>query len=149
MTRQSFTTSFSVEQDPATVYGAIVNVPGWWTGDISGTTDRLGGEFTYRYRDLHRSTQRITELVPGKRIAWRVLDAALTFAEDPGEWTGTEIFFEIDGQDRRTEVRFAHLGLLPELACFDSCSSAWGFYLNGSLRRLITTGEGPTPPPWG
>ncbi|MEH1129352.1 SRPBCC family protein [Micromonospora sp. CPCC 206061] len=27
-------------------------------------------------------------------------------------------------------------------------TSAWGFFVNGSLRRLITTGEGPGTPPW-
>lgn len=148
MTSQSFTTSFSVDQGPDEVFDAIVDVRHWWTGDIEGRTDQLGGEFTYRYRDLHRSTQQVVELVPGKGVAWRVRDAQLAFAEDPGEWTGTVISFEIQDEGGRTEVRFAHAGLLPELDCFDSCSSAWGFYINSSLRRLITTGEGPTPPPW-
>jgi hypothetical protein len=54
--------------------------------------------------------------------------------------------FDIARDESRTEVRFAHLGLVPEFECFDACSNAWGFYINGSLRRLITTGEGPTPP---
>jgi hypothetical protein len=32
--------------------------------------------------------------------------------------------------------------LVPEFECFEACSSAWGFYVNGSLKRLITAGEG-------
>jgi hypothetical protein len=76
------------------------------------------------------------------------LDAHLTFVGDPSEWAGTEITFEIAEKGKQTEVRFAHMGLIPEFECFDQCSNAWGFFVNGSLRRLITAGEGPTAPPW-
>ena len=34
------------------------------------------------------------------------------------------------------------IGLVPEFECFDNCSNAWGFYINGSLRDLIITGKG-------
>jgi MFS family permease len=33
-------------------------------------------------------------------------------------------------------------------ALIAACSSAWGFYVNTSLKRLIATGEGPAQPPW-
>jgi hypothetical protein len=39
-------------------------------------------------------------------------------------------------------VRFTHVGLVPEYECFDSCSSAWSFYMSDSLRNLIARGEG-------
>jgi hypothetical protein len=148
MTGQNFTSTFSVDRTPEVTFAAINNVRGWWSGEIEGCTDELGAEFTYRYQDAHYSKQKITELVPGKRIAWHVVDANLRFAEDPGEWTGTEIIFDLSPKDGQTEVRFAHVGLVPEIECFEACSSAWGFYVNGSLRRLITTGEGPATPPW-
>jgi hypothetical protein len=148
MSGQNFTTSFSVDQTPEEVFKAITNVRGWWTGDVEGSTDRLDDVFTYRYHDVHHSTQRITEFVPGKKVVWRVLDAHLKFAEDPSEWMGTEITFEVARNGKQTEVRFAHLGLIPEFECFESCSNAWGFYINGSLRQLITTGDGPAVPPW-
>ena len=148
MSQQSFTTTFSVDRTPQEAFDAINNVRGWWTGDIEGSTDELGAEFTYRYQDIHYSKQKITELIPGKKVVWRVVDAHLTFVDDPNEWTGTEITFEVAQKGTQTEVRFAHQGLNPEFECFDSCSNAWGFYINGSLRRLITTDEGPTAPPW-
>ena len=49
---------------------------------------------------------------------------------------------------RCTDLSFSHLGLVSEFECYDGCSSAWGFFVNGSLKHLITTGEGPTTPPW-
>jgi hypothetical protein len=58
------------------------------------------------------------------------------------EWKGTEITFEVSKKGDKTEVRFTHLGLVPESECFDACSNAWGSYINGSLRSLITTGKG-------
>jgi hypothetical protein len=57
------------------------------------------------------------------------------------EWKGTEVVFEVSKGDK-TEVRFTHLGLVPEYECFNVCSNAWGSYINGSLRSLITTGKG-------
>jgi NAD(P)-dependent dehydrogenase (short-subunit alcohol dehydrogenase family) len=141
-TQRSFTTTFTVDQSPQEVFAAINNVRDWWSGDIEGNTHKLGDEFTYRYEDVHRSTQRIIESVPGERVVWHVEDAYLTFTNDKTEWTGTDIAFDISQQGDRTEVRFTHLGLVPEFECFGDCSNAWGYYINGSLRSLITTGRG-------
>lgn len=146
MSSTNFTTAFAVDQSPEDAFDAITNVRGWWSGQIDGDTDKLGAEFTYRYQDVHYSKQEITELVPNKKVVWRVLDAYLDFTEDPAEWKGTEITFEVARKDDQTEVRFTHLGLVPEFECYDSCSTAWGFYINSSLRNLITTGQG-TPNP--
>jgi hypothetical protein len=142
MNEHSFTTTFTVDQTPAEAFGAINNVRGWWSGEIDGSTDALGAQFTYRYQDIHRSKQEITELTPGKRVAWHVLDGYLNFTEDKAEWTGTDITFDIAAKDSGTEVRFTHAGLGPRHECFDSCSTAWGFYIGTSLRNLITTGAG-------
>lgn len=138
----SFTKTFLVDQAPKEAFDAINNVRGWWSGDIEGTTDKLGEEFTYRYEDVHYSKQRITELVPGKRVVWLVLDAYLSFVEDKTEWNGTRVVFEISKRGNKTEVRFTHEGLVPKYECFESCSDAWSFYVNRSLRSLITTGKG-------
>ena len=43
-------------------------------------------------------------------------------------------------------MRFSHIGLTPEIECYEKCTSAWGFYINTSLRRLITTDEGAPNP---
>jgi hypothetical protein len=142
MTGESFTTTFTVDQSPDDVFAAINNVRGWWSGEIAGDTDRLGGEFTYRYEDMHRSTQKITEFVPGKRVVWHVTDSYLSFIKDTGEWTGSDIVFEIADKDDQTQVRFTHVGLVPEVECYDMCTPAWGSYITGSLRDLIATGHG-------
>jgi hypothetical protein len=142
MTGPNFTSTFSVDQTPDEVFAAVTNVRGWWSSEIEGRTDKLGQEFTYRYEDVHYSKQRITELVPGEKVVWHVLDAYLSFVEDKTEWNDTTITFDIAKKGDKTELRFAHMGLVPEFECFDNCSSAWGFYINNSLKSLITTGAG-------
>ncbi len=142
MTSKDYTTSYVVDQSPQDVFDAINNVRSWWSGEIDGRTDQLGAEFTYRYQDLHRSTQRITELVPGKKVVWRVLDAEINFVKDKAEWNGTDVVFAIARKDDKTELRFTHVGLRPTIECYGKCAGAWAFYINESLKSLITTGKG-------
>lgn len=142
MKAEDFTTSFEVDQTPEEVFDAINNVRAWWSGEIDGSTDKLGEVFTYRYKDLHRTTQKITELVPGKRVVWHVTEAQLNFVEDKNEWNGTDVVFDIIPKGDKTEVRFTHVGLVPAFECYGGCSGAWGYYINDSLRNLITSGKG-------
>jgi hypothetical protein len=139
---QNFTTTFSVDQTRREVFDAIVNVRGWWSEEIEGGTDKLNDEFSYRFRDVHHCKIKLTEVIPGKKVVWLVLDNYFNFIHDKSEWKGTEMCFEISAKDGKTAVCFTHLGLVPEYECFELCSNAWGFYINGSLRSLITTGKG-------
>jgi uncharacterized protein YndB with AHSA1/START domain len=148
VTSIDFQSSFTVTHSAEDVYSAIINPKRWWTGDIEGSASAVGDTFSYRYGDVHYSKQRVCELVPGQRIVWEVVESHLPGNPDPEEWTGTQIRFEITENAGQTEVRFSHAGLIPAFECFDACSSAWGFYVHSSLKRLITTGDGPATPPW-
>ncbi len=79
MKKDGFTTSFAVEQIPDGVFAAVNNVRGWWSGEADGEAARLGGEFSYRYKDMPLSAKKVTEFVPGKKGVWHVKDMA-TFA---------------------------------------------------------------------
>jgi len=143
MNHQDFTTAFLVDKTPEEVFAAINNVRGWWAGEpgVEGSANKLGDEFTYRYEPYHYSKQKITELIPGRKIVWLVLESSINFVKDKGEWKGTQVVFEITKSGDQTKVRFTHAGLVPEYECFDSCSNAWSSYINGSLRSFITTGK--------
>ena len=141
MKDQNYRTSFTVDQSAEAVFEAVNNVRGWWSGAIEGSTDRLGAEFSYHYKDVHRSKQKITEFTPGKRVVWHVLDSDLSFVNDKSEWNGTDIVFDISEKAGKTEVGFTHVGLVPRYECYGSCSNAWGTLINGNLRKLITTGK--------
>ncbi|MFT3693617.1 MAG: SRPBCC domain-containing protein [Kofleriaceae bacterium] len=138
MTSYTHTQTFQVAAN--VVYDAIMDVRGWWSGTIDGPVDKVGAEFRYRYPGMHDSTQRVTELVPGKKIVWRVTDATLTFVSKPSEWKGTEIVFELVPVAGGTELRFTHVGLVRAFECYDACSSGWRTLLTKSLPNRIMTG---------
>ena len=141
MTTQNFTTTFLLEATQDDVFDAITNVRGWWSEEIEGSTDTLGAVFDVHFQDLHRSRHEITELVRGKRVAWKTVDAQINFVRDRTEWNGTQVVFDIEKQGDKTSLRFTHIGLVPAIECYGKCSRAWSFHL-GSLRDLITTGKG-------
>ena len=138
---RDLTMAFTVEQTPEQAFAGITNVRGWWSGAFEGGTGKLGDVFSYRYKDIHYSKQQVTELVPGKRVAWQVLEAMLSFVEDKTEWAGTTITFDIARKGDKTEVVFTHVGLEPEVECYDTCSDAWTSLIQGSLKQLIETGR--------
>jgi uncharacterized protein YndB with AHSA1/START domain len=146
MKNRDFTLTFSVDQSPEEVYAAVTNVRGWWSQALEGSSAAVGDEFTFRHKTVHRSTHRVIEAVPGKRVVWRTLDADLSIGKNRSEWTGTEMRFDIERKNSHTELRFTHVGLVPAFDCFEACSAGWTFYAGESLRQLITTGKGIPDP---
>jgi hypothetical protein len=61
---------------------------------------------------------------------------------DKAEWVDTKIVFEITEKENKTQLRFTHVGLVPEYECFDVCSNGWTHYIRQSLYHLITNGKG-------
>ena len=139
MKNRDFTTAISVDQTPDEVFAAINDVRAWWSGAIEGDTANLGDEFTYRYKDVHYSKQKVTELVPGRKVVWHVVESRLSFVEEQSEWTGTDIVFEIAERAGKTELRFTHVGLVPRFECFEDCSTGWTSLVQGNLCELIAT----------
>ncbi len=147
MRNQNYATTFSVDKTTQQVFDAINNVRGWWSGEVEGKTDKLGAEFTYTVPGAHRSKQKITELMPGRKIVWHVVDADLSFVKNKTEWKDTDIVFDISKKGNKTEVHFTHIGLVPAYECYRDCSNAWSMLVNGNLMKLIETGK-DQPSPW-
>jgi activator of Hsp90 ATPase-like protein len=146
MQHQNFTTTLVVDQTPEKVFNAINNVRGWWSEEVEGSTDKLNAEFDYHYKDVHISKMKITELIPGKKVAWLVMDNHFNFTKDKSEWKGNKIIFEITEKDNKTNLQFTQVGLVPAYECYDICRDAWSNYIKNSLRCLITTGKGQPNP---
>lgn len=50
--------------------------------------------------------------------------------------------FEIGKKGNKTQLRFTHLGLVPDYECYEMCRDGWSNYIQNSLRSLIATGKG-------
>lgn len=142
MQNQDFTTTISAKQSPMEVFNAITNVRGWWSEEVEGHTEKVNDEFTYQYNDVHRCKMKLTEVVPGKKVVWEVLDNHFSFTQNKREWIGTQVVFDIAEKDNKTQLRFTHVGLVPEYECYSACVNGWSQYIQKSMLNLITTGKG-------
>jgi len=127
---------------PEEVYDAVLDVRGWWSENVVGDTRSVGAEWEYTYQDVHDCRIRVTEAVPGERAEWLVLENRFSFTEDPREWVGTRMVFEIRPADNRTHLRFTHVGLVEDHECYGVCVQGWDFYIRSSLRERVETGVG-------
>ena len=145
MKTSDFTTTLLVDKAPGETFEVINDVRGWWSEDFEGSTSRLNDIFTVRFGEVF-ITSKVVEFIPGTKIVWQVTDCNKPWLKNTKEWNGTKMCWEISLHDNKTQIRFTHIGLAPEIECFEVCSNAWGEYLRQSLLPLIATGKGkPTP----
>ncbi len=152
---ENLTATMSIDRTPDEVFAAITNVRGWWNENLIGDTAALHDEFVFTDDFTHAGETaqgkegirfarfQLTEVVPGRRMVWHVVDSYLTFIDDRDEWTDTDVIFDITTDGQSTTLHFTHEGLTAaESACFEACSRGWTFYITKSLPQLITTGAG-------
>ncbi|MBF6159716.1 SRPBCC domain-containing protein [Nocardia cyriacigeorgica] len=150
------TATMTVDRTPEEVFAAVTDVRGWWNQNIIGNTAAVGDEFVFtddveyagetaktNKDGIRFSRFRISEVVPGERVVWHVVDSDLSFVADREEWTGTDVVFDITADRTGTTLHFTHEGLsAADSECFEECSRGWTFYITRSLPQLITTGTG-------
>lgn len=142
MENQNFNIFFFVDQKPSEVFKALINVRGWWSEELEGSSEKMNDEFIYRHGDIHFSKHKLTEVIPNERVVWLTLDSKLTFVEKQNEWNGTKMIFKISKEEDKTKLDITHFGLVPNLQCYEGCSRGWMYYLKNSLIPLITTAKG-------
>jgi hypothetical protein len=142
MKKQNYSVSIRVNVTPQEAFKNINSVTKWWTEHLEGSSQKLNDEFIVRFDDVHVSKQKLIEVVPNEKVVWLVTESSLSFVKDKQEWTNTKIVFDIVAKDGKTEITFTHVGLIPEVECYNGCTTAWGQYITGSLFKLLTKGKG-------
>ncbi len=141
MKKENFTYRFTSSKTPGDVFRLLLQVEQWWSGfyeeTIKGKSEALNDEFTFKAGGgAHYSKQKLTELIPNKKIVWLVTDSKLTFLSDTGEWTNTRLCFDISTGENNTKINFTHDGLVPQIECYRECSSGWTKYLEKLKQTL-------------
>jgi len=141
MKKQDYTTTITVNASAQEAFKSINNVSKWWTEDMEGSSQKLNDVFTVRFGETWM-TMKVVELISDRKIVWQVTDCHKYWLKNKKEWKDTKISWEISEKDNKTQIVFTHIGLIPGLECYDGCENAWGQYINGSLLKLITKGQG-------
>ena len=141
MATSDFTTNIWVDQTPNEAFNAIKSVTKWWTENLEGSSQKLNDEFSVRFDDMHFSNQKLIEVIPDKKIVWLVTDSKLSWLSNKTEWTNTKICFDISSNDNKTQIHFTHIGLVPEVECYNDCRKGWNQYFE-SLFKLLTESKG-------
>ncbi|TMI85501.1 MAG: SRPBCC domain-containing protein [Bacteroidetes bacterium] len=142
MQNKNFTTAIVVDQTPEEVFNAINDPRAWWSEEIEGSTVNINDVFDYHYEDVHSCKVKLVEVVPDKKVVWKILDNHFNFTKDKTEWINTKVSFEISKQGEKTQLVFTHIGLVPEYECYEACHQGWTHYIQSSLKGLIETGKG-------
>ena len=142
MNNKNLVITVDVDQSAREVFNAVNNVTKWWTENVKGKTKSLNDEFTVQFEDVHYSKQKLIEVVPDKKVVWLITESRLNFLQNKEEWNNTRLVFDISAHGDKTRLQFTHVGLVPDIECYNDCSNAWGYYISGSLAKLITSGKG-------
>ncbi|MBL7772490.1 MAG: SRPBCC domain-containing protein [Chitinophagaceae bacterium] len=134
MHNSHFQFCFVTPKSKQEVFNYLKNPAHWWQGlyqeHLEGSSKEVNDSFSFTAGNgIHHSIQKLLELDIDKKISWQVIESNLTFLNDSTEWLGTRICFEIEDEGENTKVIFSHVGLVPALECYDSCSHAWTQYL--------------------
>ena len=142
MTKKSdYHCEFTADVPVTKAFKGISQVSGWWAKHTEGKTQDQGSVFTVRFGETF-VTFNVTEYQPNRKIVWSVTDCFLHWQDDKTEWTGTKVVWELASRGKLTEIAFTHVGLRPEVECYEMCVKGWDQHVLGSLHTLLAEGKG-------
>lgn len=134
----NYNTKINVNSSHEKVFNAITQQLNDWWGKTDSSGLKVGDEFTTRF-DKAFWKFRVTEYITNKKVTWSCIGGEPEFN---AEWIGTTIYWEIDNSGKQTNVSFKHIGLTPELPCYNICAPTWDMFISKSLKRFLETGTG-------
>lgn len=141
---ENFNKAIILEATKDKVYDALTNtISKWWTEMFEGVSNEQGKSFTIRFGESVFKTMTTEELLHNKKVVWKVTDSLIDIPDlkNKTEWINTKIVWEIFSKNNQTELHLTHLGLTPQIECYNICESGWHNFTD-SLTEFINTGTG-------
>ena len=122
----------------------------WWRKDFLGSAEQLHDKFTVPFGEPSFVDFVVSEFVPTKKVVWKVTDCYLPRFKDNKEWNNTEVAFQLSEENGqpdnlvergKTKIDFTHLGLVPEVECYEVCEKGWNGHID-TLEKFINEGKG-------
>jgi len=92
MEKKDFHGTITVSASAAEVVKKISQINLWWVKDVEGKTEKLNDQCHIPMDKTFVDLQ-VTELVPNKKVVWKVTDSYIIWVKDKKEWNGTEVVF--------------------------------------------------------
>jgi len=141
MEKKNFHIAMTVNATAEETMKKINQVNRWWAKNFSGNAEKLNDKFKVRFGDTFVDFM-ISELIPNKKVVWKVTDCNLHWIKAKKEWNNTEVVFEISPENKKSRIDFTHVGLVPGIECYENCEEGWTHHLKDSLIKLIDDGKG-------
>jgi hypothetical protein len=117
----------------------------WWKQEFTGSAEKLNDKFKIPFGDLNGEKSFVdfivSEFVPNKKTVWKVTNCNLPWFKDKKEWNNTEVVFELSEENGKTKIDFTHIGLVPEVECYEACEKGWDGHTK-DLGKFINEGKG-------
>ena len=124
-----------IQSTPEKIYKAVTTEEGiacWWSKKNNAKPE-AGSIYRIYFGPDYFKEIKITELVPGKKVVWEILNAH-------PEWLNTIIVFDISTGKNSAELRFRHSGWKDYTDMFAQCNHHWGIFLQ-NLKAYTETGK--------
>jgi len=141
MENKNYHKSIMVNASAEEAIKKISQVNLWWKKDFSGSAEKLNDKFKVLFGEPSFVDFVVSEFVPGKKLGWKVIDCYLPWFQDKKEWNNTEVDFQLSEENGTTKIDFTHIGLVPEVECYDVCEKGWNGHFN-NLVKFIDDGKG-------
>jgi uncharacterized protein YndB with AHSA1/START domain len=136
----AYTDGVEIAATAARVFDALTTrdgISGWWTSFVTGSP--IAGEtIELAFAGIdERIVMRVGATEPFSSVVWSCIEHT-----GHPEWVGTTVVFEIEATNNgSTELRLHHIGLVPDLDCFEQCEAGWRHFLR-SIKGYVERGEG-------
>ena len=141
METKNFHRTITVNASAEEAMKKISLVNGWWAKNFKGRAEKLNDKFTVDFGKTYVDFQ-ISELVPTKKVVWKVTDCNLHWINNKKEWNNTEVVFEISEFGNAIQIDFTHIGLVSGVECYNDCEVGWNGHITNSLVKFINEGKG-------
>ncbi len=147
MSNPNYKKSILVSANAATAFDAVTSgVEHWWTSP-DRPLQKIGDRAKFSFPPgVSYWTFELTDMDRQSRAEWSCVDALHVHKGQPKaietEWLGTKVNWNIKTDPEGTTIELEHVGLSPQLLCYEICEAGWDVFFLGSLKQYLETGKG-------
>jgi len=138
---KNYECTISVNTTPSKAFNAITQeMSSWWT-EMTSVINEIGDKTTAKFEDGTTWSFEVTTLEKDKVIELYCYEAnhihPVTTPDMRTEWKGTTLKFQLEANENGTTIYFTHVGLTPDINCYDICHAGWDFFFGSAFKAYL------------